>query len=296
MNTKQLILLGPPGVEVEAQAALLAERWQVPHISLAAICRREMEQGSAIGADIRLYLDADGCVPDAVVMKLIRKRLEQPDVILKGWVLDGFPRTQAQAQAFDQWWSGFGKPAATVVYLKAMTGILMNRLSAEQGAGESTAAIRRRLDAYQEAVTPVLEHYQQRSQLKTINASLPFAEVASALTQLGHEETGAARLLKDEAELDALLAQESRLVVDCMAPWCGSCKQVTPLIDRLAAAYRDSVTVTKIDFDVNRQMTKRFGLKGIPAVMFFKDGELLETLIGVKAYSEYSAATARLLA
>jgi thioredoxin len=99
----------------------------------------------------------------------------------------------------------------------------------------------------------------------------------------------------NEAALDALIAQESRLVVDCMAMWCGSCKQVTPSIDKLAEIYQGRVTVMKIDFDANRQISKRFELKGIPAVMFFQDGELLEILTGVKAYAEYDAAIARLL-
>jgi len=84
------------------------------------------------------------------------------------------------------------------------------------------------------------------------------------------------------------------LVVDCMASWCGSCKQVTPSIDKLAKKYGDRIKVMKIDFDANQHITQRFGLKGIPAVMFFKDGELLETLVGVKSYAEYDAAVASL--
>jgi adenylate kinase family enzyme len=252
--------------------------------------------------------DGDAAAPDAVVMKRIRQRFEQPDVVLKGWVLDGFPQTLAQAEAFDAWWAKFGKPPATVVYLKAMTGILVKRLSADENEPDQPiSAIRRRLERYQEAVTPLLDYYRQQrpAQLKTINASLSFAEVAAALADLGNEETGAARLIQDEAELDALLAKTPLLVVDCMASWCGSCKQVAPLIDRLAQTYqagpkdkpeRHRVTVTKIDFDVNRQITKRFGLQGLPAVMFFKEGELLETLIGVKAYQEYSDVVTRLLA
>ncbi|MEM1241037.1 MAG: thioredoxin family protein [Cyanobacteria bacterium P01_H01_bin.26] len=109
------------------------------------------------------------------------------------------------------------------------------------------------------------------------------------------EKTGAARFIQDESELDALLAKESLLVVDCMASWCGSCKLVTPLIDKLAEAYCDRANVMKIDFDANKQIHKRFGLQGMPAVMIFKDGELLETLTGVKPYQAYTAAVTRCL-
>ncbi|PSN17726.1 adenylate kinase [filamentous cyanobacterium CCP5] len=294
METKQLILLGPPGVGVSAQAKGLAERWQVPHISMAELLDRAIAQGTEIGSEARPYLEAGELVPDALVMKLIRRRLEQPDAMLEGWVLEGFPRTLAQAVAFDQWWTGFGQSAATVAYLKGMPGLLISRLALGEGKGESPGAIRRRLDSHQEEVAPLLEYYGQRSQLQTLNGNLSFAELARDLAQLGDEYPGAARFIPDEAELDSLIAQEPRLVVDCMASWCGSCKQVAPLIDRLAETYGDRLTVMKMDFDANRQISKRFRLQGIPAVMFFKEGELLEILVGVKSYAEYSAAVTRL--
>jgi thioredoxin len=296
MKTKQFILLGPPGVGVSIQAAALAERWQVPHVAMGNLLREAISKESAIGVESRPYVDAGELVPDASVIKLIRRRFEQPDTMLKGWILEGFPRTLAQAQAFDDWWAAVGQPAATVAYLKATAEFLIIRILNESSDKPPISAIRNRLEAYQRSLEPLLEHYQQQSQLATINASLSFAEVASALAQLGQEDTGAAKLIHDEAELDALLASEPLLVVDCMASWCGSCKQVAPSVDKLAEVYGDAVTVMKIDFDANRQITKRFELKGIPAVMFFKDGKWMETLTGVKAYQEYSAAATRLLA
>lgn len=305
MKPKQFILLGPPGVGVEAQAIALAEHWQVPHVSMGELVRGAIAAETAIGVEARPYVDAGELIPDALAMKLVRRRFEQPDTMLKGWVLDGFPRSLAQAQGFDEWWAAVGQPPATVAYLKAPTEFLILRILNETSEKPSISAIRERLESFQRSLDPLLEYYQQRCsesgsegppQLATINGSLSFAEVASALAQLGQEDTGVAKLIRDEAELDALLASEPLLVVDCMASWCGSCKQVTPSIDKLAEAYGDSVMVRKIDFDTNRQITKRFELKGIPAVMFFKDGERLETLTGVKSYQEYSAAVARLLA
>ncbi len=296
METKQFILLGLPGVGVRAQAAALADCWQVPHVSMAELLREAIAAETAIGVEARPYVETDELVPDALAMKLIRKRFEQPDTMLKGWVLEGFPRTLAQAQSFDEWWSAVGQPPAMVAYLKATTEFLIIRLLNESSEKPSISALRDRLETYQQALDPLTEYYQQQSQLAAINANLSSAEVVSALAQLGQEDTGAAKLIHDEAELDALLASEPLLVVDCMASWCGSCKQVTPSIDKLAEAYGSSVTVRKIDFDANRQITKRFELKGIPAVMFFKEGERTETLTGVKSYQEYNAAVTRLLA
>jgi len=106
---------------------------------------------------------------------------------------------------------------------------------------------------------------------------------------------GTATFIQDETEFDSLLKSESVLVVDCTATWCGPCKLVAPLIDRLADDYRDRAKVFKLDLDSNKPVAKRFGIKSIPAVMVFKQGELIETLVGVKPYEEFTAAVERQL-
>ena len=106
---------------------------------------------------------------------------------------------------------------------------------------------------------------------------------------------GAATFIKDGTEFDSLLATESLLVVDCTATWCGPCKLVAPLMDQLAEEYRDRVKVFKLDLDANQSVAKRFGIKSIPAVMLFKGGELMNTLIGVKPYETFSKAVEEFL-
>lgn len=106
---------------------------------------------------------------------------------------------------------------------------------------------------------------------------------------------GTATFIQDETEFDSLLNSESLLVVDCTATWCGPCKLVAPLIDQLADDYRDRAKVFKLDLDSNKPVAKRFGIKSIPAVMVFKQGKLIETLVGVKPYEEFTAAVERQL-
>lgn len=106
---------------------------------------------------------------------------------------------------------------------------------------------------------------------------------------------GTATFIQDESEFDSLLKSESLLVVDCTATWCGPCKLVAPLIDQLADDYRDRAKVFKLDLDSNKPVAKRFGIKSIPAVMVFKQGKLIETLVGVKPYEEFTAAVERQL-
>lgn len=99
---------------------------------------------------------------------------------------------------------------------------------------------------------------------------------------------GTATFIQDETELNALLAAEPLLVVDCTATWCGPCKLVSPMMDQLADEYADKAKVFKLDLDTNQAIAKRFQIKSIPAVMFFKQGELVETMVGVKPYEEFS--------
>jgi thioredoxin len=295
MGDRQCIFLGLPGVGVEAQAAALADRWQVPWVALEALVQGAIAQQTALGIEAFAHVEAGTPLPDDLALRLIRRRLEQPDAMLQGWVLTGFPATVAQAQGLDQWWAAAGQPPARVVYLRAMTELLIGRLATAPGPQRPISAIRDRLEGHLAQLEPLLAYYQPLGRLTTVNGSLPAAEVARELAGLGQEAAGAAEWVRDEAELDALLATEPRLVVDCMASWCGSCKQIAPLIDRLAETYRAQVAVVKSDFDANRQISKRFELKGIPAVMVFKDGQRLATLTGVKSYQDYSAAIAPLL-
>ena len=273
MDSLQLILLGPPGTDVEAQAIALSKRWQVPCIS----------------ADSLL----EGLDPDQA-LKLLRRRFEQPDVMLNGFVLEGFPKTLSQAKAFDELLAKFDLAETEVAYIMATTGILINRFLPKD-AEESVSSIRERITNYKEHIAALLDYYQERSRLHMINGSRSAAEVTNDLVQLGQEETGAAGFIKDEAALDGLIEQESLLVVDCIASWCGPCKLVSPLIDRLAEEYGDRATVVKLDFDNNRQVAKRFGLKGMPSVMFFERGKLVEILRGVKPYKSYSDTISRFL-
>ncbi len=105
-----------------------------------------------------------------------------------------------------------------------------------------------------------------------------------------------ATFIENEAAFDQLISSEALLVVDCTATWCGPCKMVAPLMDQLAEAYETKAKVCKLDLDSNQAVAKRFNIRSIPAVMFFKGGELVETLVGVKPYEEFSGTVDKYLA
>lgn len=98
-----------------------------------------------------------------------------------------------------------------------------------------------------------------------------------------------------ESEFDALLSEEKIVVVDFTATWCGPCRLVSPLMEQLAQEYSSSVKVVKVDIDSNKPLFKRFGLRSIPAVLIFKDGNLAETIVGVSPYEKFSGAVEKVL-
>ena len=96
------------------------------------------------------------------------------------------------------------------------------------------------------------------------------------------------------AELDRLLKNEQLVVADYTATWCGPCRVVTPSIDKLAVEYGDRATIVKIDIDENANVAKRYGIRSIPAVLFFRNGENVESFFGIQPYETYSDVLAAL--
>lgn len=92
----------------------------------------------------------------------------------------------------------------------------------------------------------------------------------------------------DNSEFQKLVADNKLVVADYTATWCGPCRMVAPLIDRLATEYGDRATVVKIDIDQNPEAAKKHGIRSIPAVLVFRDGEVVENLFGKQSYEVYS--------
>lgn len=98
---KNIILLGAPGAGKGTQAAMIAEEFKVPHISTGDILRRNMKEGTPLGLKAKAFVESGGLVPDEVVIGLVENRLSEQDC-QNGYILDGFPRTIAQAEALDK--------------------------------------------------------------------------------------------------------------------------------------------------------------------------------------------------
>ena len=92
----------------------------------------------------------------------------------------------------------------------------------------------------------------------------------------------------NKAEFEQLLTEQKLVVADYTATWCGPCRVVAPLIDKLATEYSDRVSVVKIDIDENKDTAKKYGIRSIPAVLVFRDGEVVGSQFGSQPYETYS--------
>ncbi|MEO1374116.1 MAG: thioredoxin [Cyanobacteria bacterium J06635_10] len=93
-----------------------------------------------------------------------------------------------------------------------------------------------------------------------------------------------------ESDFETLLKSENLLVVDFTATWCGPCRLVAPLMEQLSDEYKETIKVVKIDVDKDKPLAKKYEVRTIPAVLYFKNGELVETIKGVSPYEEFSNA------
>jgi thioredoxin 1 len=93
-----------------------------------------------------------------------------------------------------------------------------------------------------------------------------------------------------DSELDQLLTSSGTVVVDYTASWCGPCRVISPYIDQLATEYEGRAQIVKIDIDQNKENAKKFQIRSIPAVLIFKNGEVVERLVGKASYETFSQA------
>ena len=174
----QFIFLGPPGAGKGTQASILADRWQVPHISTGDILRAAIAGKTSLGIQAHTHVEAGELVPDLLIMALIRERFGEPDM-KRGWILDGFPRTLAQAQALDELLTRFRQPHPQTLYFEVSTENLVARMLARGRQDDTAATVRRRLEVYQTDTLPLIDFYKKRECLITIDGNHP----ADAVTQ-----------------------------------------------------------------------------------------------------------------
>ena len=185
-----LLILGPQGAGKGTQAKRIASDYGLAHIATGDMLRASIAAGDPLG--VKPILESGRLVPDEVMVALIRDRLAEPDAE-EGFILDGFPRTMAQAEALDAMLREIDRDLDVVFELQVPDEVsverLLRRAQLEGRADDTPDAIRMRLALYHSETAPLVEHYRARGSVVGIHGDRPvdavFSEIQEALEQAG---------------------------------------------------------------------------------------------------------------
>ena len=191
-----LLVLGPQGSGKGTQATRISAAHGVPHISTGDMFRAAIEAGTDLGRRVEPILGSGDLVPDDLTVSLIRERLSAPDAI-EGFVLDGFPRNLAQAEALDEMLAEIDRVLDAVLFFDLSDEVAVERIrgrALDEGRDDDTPdAIARRLAIYHDQTEPVVERYRATGKLVPLHAERSIEEVSTEIEEaLDLLEKGAA--------------------------------------------------------------------------------------------------------
>ena len=182
----RVVFLGPPGCGKGTQAKLLAERVGVPAISTGEILRAAVAEGNPLGLRAKTVMDTGELVSDDLMIALIRDRTRQPDA-RRGFILDGFPRTLAQAAALETMLAETGEGLSAALNLTVPEPLLIDRMAgrsaAESRSDDAPATVRERLRVYREKTAPLVDYYRRHGLLADVDGVGTVSEVADRIDE-----------------------------------------------------------------------------------------------------------------
>lgn len=210
----KLILLGPPGAGKGTQSVVLAEKYHLTHISTGDILRQSVKASQPLGIKAKTYMDKGELVPDEIVTAIVAEALGKIDAE-KGFILDGFPRTVAQAEDLSKELKIIGRSIDMVIYFATSTGVAIERLTGRQvckscggnyhiknmqpkkegicdrcggellhRVDDNEATVRNRLKVYEAQTKPLIEYYVKRGSLKEVSGDMAVDELFKVLSKL----------------------------------------------------------------------------------------------------------------
>jgi adenylate kinase len=189
-----LLVLGPQGAGKGTQAKRISSEYGIPHVSTGEMFRAEQAAGTELGKRLGEIMARGDLVPDDLTIALIQDRLSRGDA-MPGFVLDGFPRTLAQAEALDATLAGIGRRLDAILFFDVPDEVgferALKRAELENRTDDTPEAIRKRLAIYHSETEPIVEHYRATGKLVPLHADRTIEqvwnEIARALAMLGED-------------------------------------------------------------------------------------------------------------
>ena len=186
MSARRMLLLGPPGAGKGTQAQSLVDRLEIPQISTGDMLRAAVAAGTKVGRQAKSFMDAGKLVTDEIVIGVAEERLRKPDA-QDGFILDGFPRTVAQAEALDELLDRLGvkleRCVALMVDEDELVKRLLGRAEIEGRSDDNEESIRVRMNEYGEKTEPLVNYYRGRGVLVEVDGEGSVDEVAARIEE-----------------------------------------------------------------------------------------------------------------
>ena len=210
----KIIMLGAPGAGKGTQAKLIAEKYQIPHISTGDIFRANIKEGTELGRKAKTYMDEGLLVPDELVVELVADRIVKEDC-KNGFVLDGFPRTIPQAEALDRALESMNEKMDYAVDVEVPDENIVNRMSGRRACvncgatyhivniptrkegicdacgnevilrdDDKPETVQKRLGVYHEQTQPLIDYYRGQGILRSVDGTLPMEDVFAAIVRV----------------------------------------------------------------------------------------------------------------
>ncbi|WP_020176138.1 adenylate kinase [Methyloferula stellata] len=189
----RLILLGPPGAGKGTQSARLKQKYNIPQLSTGDMLRAAVAAQTPVGLQAKAVMDSGGLVSDDIVIGIVADRIEEPDA-KNGFILDGFPRTVAQAEALQKMLGSKNMNLDAVIELKVDEQALLDRIKTRVDetlkaggtvrADDNPDAFKTRLEAYKVQTAPVSHYYAGKGALKSVDGMAPIESVTQAIDHI----------------------------------------------------------------------------------------------------------------